>query len=264
MKQIWTALALGGALAISGCTDSPPPLTSPSMDVARVPTTISVPKLRPTEGAVDPHASAPKRLVQPDDPIGGCYDICDGGDPGETTSDPDADAELDGITLLRAYTEAYWERDVLKGHALMTFQFVDHANQDMTLYTYRPDGGMIGSLKFSTARIWPVIMPQALDMETSGSIPGPTCGGRGFGVSQHLISGTAAGRTLSFSGPSESQMMYQSKCQQISETSGQTQETVEGTQLSGGLRICHRLDHYSSSGEYIYTETLYCYDVYAA
>lgn len=268
MKHEWMALAFGGALAIGGCTDSPAAPNSPPLDVAGVPATITVPKLLGVNGEFDPHAFGPRRIVQPDNPIGGCYDICDGGsDPGGSTDDPGSGDAAGGITLIRSYTEAYWQRDILKGQATMTFQFVDHASQDMTLFTYRQDGSMIGSLKFSSGRVWPGIMPIVLDITTDGSIPGPQCDGRGFGQTQHFISATAAGRTLSFSGPSTSQMMYQSKCQQTSDASGagdQTRDEVDGRSPSGGLRICHRLIHYSSTGEYIYTETLYCYDVYAS
>jgi hypothetical protein len=58
-------------------------------------------------------------------------------------------------------------------------------------------------------------------------------------------------------------MMYQSKCQPTTDSNTRTRDDVVGFTATG-LRICHRLLHYSSDGEYLYTETLYCYDTYNA
>lgn len=262
MKHTWKVLALGGALAAIGCADSPTPPTSPTLAEVGVPATIAVPKLRGvTSGEFDPNAAAPRRIVQPDDPVGGCYDICEGGDPGDMGGDAGDDGSGE-INFLATYTEVHWERDVLKGHAEMTFQFIDHANQEMSLYTYRPDGSQIGSLKFSAGAVWPGIMPLAQTLKSDGTLAGPPCDGRGFGATQHSISVGFGAAMLSKYGASQSQMMYQSKCQTATPTSTQTQDEVVGYTPTG-LRICHRLLHYSSEGEYLYTETLYCYDTYA-
>jgi len=237
--------------------------------VADVPATIVVPIIRGSEaGGFEFDAEGIRRLVQPDDPHSGenCFDICDGGggttDPGGT--DPSTDTGIPTPTILAAYTEAHFERDIFKGHAEMTYQFADHASQDMTLMTARQDGSTLGSMKFSSGKIWPLPQLSAQGLITEGSIFGPQCDGRGTAVSQHAISITAASRTYGVSGPSQSPMMYQSKCQPVSESGGQTRTETAGYTPTGGLRICYRLDHYSSEGQYIYTETLYCYDTYNA
>jgi hypothetical protein len=93
-------------------------------------------------------------------------------------------------------------------------------------------------------------------MTTDGSIFAPSCDGRGFGATVHEVWAGAFGRARGAKETTQSQMMYQRKCTSTSGTeSRQTTEASSG----GQLRICLREDHYSSEGQYIYTETIYCY-----
>lgn len=269
MKYLWKTLALCGALAVAGCTDSPAAPTPPSPELAGVPATITVPAIRGSAaGQFEFDADGTRRFVLSDDPIAGggnCYDVCDGsGGSDGSGGDYGSDGGAPEIKLIAAFTEAHFERDILKGHAEMTFQFVDHAKQEMLLQTFRQDGSTLGSAKFTSGRIYAVPMLTTADLTSDGSLFAPQCDGRGFGLTQHDISISGIGRTLAMSGSSQSGMMYQMKCQQDPSTSGQPREEVSGKTPTGGLRVCHRLDHYSSTGEYIYTETLYCYDVYAS
>ena len=268
MKHLWRLLTLGGALAFVGCADSPSAPATASLALADVPTTIVVPRIRGSEaGTFEFDAERIRRIVESDDPHTGenCFDVCDG--DGGSNDPGGGDVPDDGIptpTILAAYTEAHFERDIFKGHAEMTYQFADHASQEMTLMTARMDGSTLGSMKFSSGKIWPLPQLVAQGLITDGSIFGPQCDGRGTAISQHGISITVATRTYGVSGPSQSPMMYQAKCQPVSESGGQTRTETAGYTPTGGLRICYRLDHYSSLGEYIYTETLYCYDTYNA
>lgn len=265
-------LALGGSLAIIGCTDSPAPPTSPSIDPAQVPTTIRVPNISGSEaGQFTFDADGTRRRVMSDDPIAGgdnCYDVCEG-DGGSSDPGSGEDPYNDGAStpsIVAAYTEAHFEGDVFKGHAEMTYQFADHASQEMTVMTARADGSTLGSAKFSSGKIWPLPQPLAQGLLTDGSIFAPQCGGRGMAISLHAISISAVSRAYGVNGTTQSPMMYQSKCQSTptSESGGETRTETAGYSPSGGLRICYRRDHYSSEGEYIYTETLYCYDTYNA
>lgn len=272
MKHQWKMLALVGALVIAGCTDSPGTPTTPALESGRVPAAIAVPKIRGSEaGTFEFNADGTRHLVLSEDPIAGgnnCYDVCDssGGstDPA-ASSDPEAAAAA--LSILISYTEAHFERDIFKGHTEMTYVGADHASQEMSLTTARQDGSTLGSAKFSSSKIWPVPQLAAQGLVTDGSMFAPQCDGRGTAVTQHNISISAMSRTYGVGGPSQSGMMYQAKCQQVTDgAAGGTQasDATVGYTPTGGLRICQRLDHYSSSGEYIYTETLYCYDTYNA
>lgn len=270
MKHLWKMLALGGALGIIGCTDSPATPTTPPLDLARVPATITVPKIRGSEaGKFELDADGSRRLVEPDNPItrgDDCYDVCDDGSgAGDPGSGEDNEDGISMPSIIAAYTEAHFERDIFKGHAEMTYQFADHASQEMTVMTARLDGSTLGSMKFSSGKIWPLPQPLAQNLVTDGSIFAPQCGGRGTAITQHSISVSAVARLYSLSGSSQSGMMYQSKCQPVTESgTGQPRPETVAYTPGGGYRICYRLDHYSSTGEYIYTETLYCYDSYNA
>jgi len=265
-------LALGGGLAISGCTDRPAAPTAPSLEPATVPATIAVPSIRGSEaGSFTFDADGTRRLVLNDDPIAGgdnCYDVCDGdgGSQDPAGGSNPGNEEIATPSIIAAYTEAHFERDIFKGHAEMTYQFADHASQEMTIMTARTDGSTLGSGKFSSGKIWPLPQLVAQGLITDGSIFAPQCDGRGTAISLHSISISAASRTYGLSGTSQSPMMYQAKCQTTTAESGggTVRPETAGYTPTGGLRICYRLDHYSSRGEYIYTETLYCYDTYNA
>lgn len=268
MKHLWMMLALGGALGVAGCTDSPATPTSPTLALAQVPASITVPKIRGSgAGKFEFNADGTRQYVESDDPITrgeNCYDICEGGAGSEDPESGSTTDDLPSPTIVAAYTEAHFERDIFKGHSEMTYQFADHASQEMTLTTARMDGSTLGSQKFSSGKIWPVPQPAAVDLVTDGSTFGPQCDGRGTAITQHSISLSVAARTYGISGPSQSPMMYQIKCQPVSESGSRAHEETVGYTPTGGYRICYRLDHYSSGGEYIYTETLYCYDSYNA
>jgi hypothetical protein len=273
MKHLWKTLAISAAMALGACTDSPTSASSEASQVPEpdVPRTIVVPAIRGSEaGRFEIDALGTRQYVRSDDPISGgdnCYDVCDS-DPG--TGDgaggyDDVGSGESGLSLSSLFTEAHFEGDIFKGHAQMTVVIADHAAQEMTLTTSRADGSTLGSLKFSTIRDWPmmILFPETLD--SYGSMAGPKCGGRGQGITSHEAS-------LSFKGisnlrkiGSQSGVKYQPSCEApVSDGGGQTHDDVDGSSPTGGLRICHRLDHYSASGQFLYTETLYCYDVYYA
>lgn len=259
MKHLWKMLAVGGALAAAGCAERSTPV---GPTVATVPATIVVPRISGSEaGRFNFDAYGNKRIIT-DDPVGGDdgSGTCDGCDldGGDTYSSGGSDTT--GRISIAAFTEAHFNGDKLVGHGEMSYTLADHALQDLTLTTARLDGSTLGSFKFSTSKTWIAPVPYPQTMTTDGSIFGPQCDGRGFGATVHEVWAGALGRANGAKVTTQSGMMYQLKCTSTSGT--ETRETTEDS--SGGmLRICERLDHYSSDGEYIYTETLYCYDVNA-
>lgn len=259
MKHLWQMLAVGAAVLGAGCADS---TMKPSPATISVPTTIVVPAIRGSAAGQFEFNADGSRLYIVDDPgdgSGECYDICDptngegegGGGSGEDYPAP----TLQGPQ----YTEALFDGSILKGHAEMTFQFADHAAQNMTLSTWRTDGSVVASQKFTTARIWPLPVLLAQTLVTDGSMPAPVCGARGQGITSHDVSSAADKLTSGRTETSHSTIMNQPACTSTNTTENRT--TTESS--SGGMvRICSRLDHYSSTGYYIDTETLYCYYEY--
>jgi hypothetical protein len=266
MKHLWQVCAVGATLVGAGCADG---TTRPSPEGSSVPATIVVPAiLESAAGQFAFNADGSRLYIQdgPGDGSGECYDICDpiddggsGGGDGSGGTGEYPEPLLQGPQ----YTEARFDSDVLKGHAEMTLQFADHASQNMTLSTWRPEGSVIGSQKFTTARIWPFPVPLAQTLTTDGSMPAPICGARGQGISVHEISSSASSTmTNSRTETTHSTIMNQPACTSTSGT--QSRETTETSSSGGQLRICLREDHYSSTGQYIYTETIYCYYTAAA
>ena len=264
MKHLWQMLAASGALILGACANSPASL-SPERDV--VPANIVVPRIRESAGGQfefdalgNRHYISNDGPIYPGDGSGNCYDVCDdggggtGGDGGGYTNDGG-----DGTPEWQAplFTEAYFSGDIFKGHAEMAFTIADHATQTMTLTTSRLDGSTLGSQKFVSAKSWPVPVVLVTNMSTDGSMVAPKCGGRGQGVTIHEASATVKGFTNGITATSQSQIMNQTQCS----TTSKPREEVTDPGSGGGVRICLRLDHYSSTGEYVYTETLYCYDV---
>lgn len=273
MKHLWKTLAIMGAMALGACTDSPTSAgPERSQDLYNdVPRTIVVPVIRGSmAGGFEIDALGNRQYVRSDDPITGgdnCYDVCDsepGGGDGSGGSSDGGGAES-GLSITSLFTEAHFEGDIFKGYAEMKVVLADHAAQEMTLTTSKPDGSTLGSLKFSTVRDWPlpILFPEILI--SRGSMAGPKCGGRGQANTSHEASASIQGFSNLRKIGSQSGVKYQPPCEApVTDGGGQTHDDVEGSTPAGGLRICHRLDHYSGSGEYIYTETLYCYDVYNA
>jgi hypothetical protein len=261
MKHLWQMLAVGAAVLGAGCADS---TTRPSPATSAVPATIVVPEIRgSTAGQFEFNADGARLYIEDGgDGSGECYDICDpidssGGDDGYTGSGSEEyhDPEFQGAR----YTEAYFDGSILKGRAEMTYLWADHASQKMTLSTWRPEGSILGSQEFITARIYPLPVLIGQTMKTDGSMPAPSCGSRGQGRTIHDLS-SSAGKMMSLrTATTYSNVMYQPAC-----TSTQPTGQTTTTSSSGGqLRICLREDHYSSEGEYLYTETIYCYYVAA-
>lgn len=270
MKHLWQMVAVGGTMALVACADSPASpanLASASPELQDVPSSIAIPLIRASAaGQFEIDANGNRRYMSDGGPIGGggggsdnCYDVCDGSGGGDAGGDGGSgDASGDSPSIDPVFTEAHFEGDKFIGHAEMTYLFADHATQEMTLTTTKPDGATLSSQKFTTERIWALPVPFAMTLETDGSIFAPKCGARGQGASTHLASLSGASRTYLVKLGSQSPMMYQAQC---TSTSGTTLREERETQPSGGIRICYRLDHYSSTGQYIYTETLFCYDV---
>jgi hypothetical protein len=261
MKHQWQLLAVGAALAVCGCTDSAP---STSPEPARVPAIIAVPNIAESLAgpfAVDGHGVS--RMIEPDNPDTGdetCFDVCDGSGGGDTSGGTSGGTVSDDEPRFQGpyFTEAHFEQGILKGHAESTFLLADHAMQNMTLTVSRQDGSALGSQKFTTGRIWPAPILIPATLVTDGSIPAPECGARGQGITVHDISSNAKGYLLGSTVTSQSTIMNQSQCPT-------TRTTTETTATSGGqIRVCLRLDHYSSTGKFIYTETVYCYYIYAS
>ena len=262
MKHQWQLLAVGAALAVSGCTDSAP---STSPEPRGVPATITVPSIRESLGGqFDAGAHGARRIIDPENPDTGdenCYDICDGsggGDPGGDTSGETSSDDGEPMFQGPYFTEVHFEQGVLKGHAESTFLLADHATQNMLVTVSRQDGSALGSQKFTTGRIWPapIIIPATL--KTDGSIPAPECGARGQGITVHDIWGTVNRFMIGKTETSASTVINQTPCPT-------TRQTTETTSTSGGqIRVCLRLDHYSSTGKFVYSETVYCYYVYAS
>lgn len=258
MKHLWKLLAVGGALVAGGCAERSTPV---SPTAAMIPSTIVVPPILESEaGRFSFDAYGNKRIIT-DDPVGGddgsgpC-DGCDGGSGGTSGG-----ADTTGRISIAGFTEAHFDGDKLVGHAEMSYTLADHALQDLTLTTARLDGSTLGSFKFSTSKTWPAPVPYPQTMTTDGSIFAPQCDGRGFGATVHEVWAGALGRAYGARETTQSQMMYQRKCTSTNGTeSRQTTEAASG----GQLRVCLRYDHYTSEGQYIYTETIYCYYTAAA
>lgn len=260
MKHQWQLLAVGAALAVCGCTDSAP---STSPEPAPVPATIVVPNIGESLGGQfsgDTHGAS--RIIENNPGTGdeNCYDICDGsggGDTGDGTgggTTGDDDPRFQGPY----YTEVHFEQNILKGHAESTFLLADHATQNMSLVVSRQDGSTLGSQKFTTGRIWPAPILIPATLVTDGSIPAPDCGARGQGITVHDISANVRGYLLGHTVTSSSTIMNQAQCPT-------TKSSTEASATSGGqIRVCLRLDHYSSTGKFVYTETVYCYYIYAS
>jgi hypothetical protein len=254
MKHLWKLLAVSGALATGGCAERSTPV---SPTAATVPTTIVVPRILESEaGRFNFDAYGIKRIIT-DDPVGGDDGSgpCDGCDDGSGGSSGGS-TDTTGRISIAGFTEAHFDGDKLLGHGEMSYTLADHALQDLTLTTARLDGSTLGSFKFSTSKTWLAPVPYPQTMTTDGSIFAPSCDGRGFGATVHEVWAGALGRATGARETTQSQMMYQRKCTSTSGT-----ESRQATEASSGgqLRICLREDHYSSEGQYIYTETIYCY-----
>lgn len=269
MKHLWQMVAVGGTLVLVACADSPASpasLASALPELHNVPANISIPSIRGSAaGQFEIDANGIRRYMRDDGPIYGgggsdnCYDVCDDGSGGDSGGDGGSGgASGDTPMVDPVFTEAHFEGDKFIGHAEMTYLFADHATQEMTLTTAKADGSTISSQKFTTARVWALPVPFALTLETDGSIFAPKCGARGQGVSTHEAFVEGLGRSYLVKLGSQSTMMNQAQCTSTSGTRLREEQTTQG---SGGLRICLREDHYSSTGEYIYTATIYCYDV---
>ena len=140
MKHPWHTLALGAALAVSGCADS---ATSPAPVPEQIPANIVVPKIRESAaGQFEIGADGVRHYVTQEDPAWGpeyCYDVCDGGGAGSGGGSGGSDgSDSEGPKFQGPYfTEAWFAGDVLNGHAEMSFILTDHASQEMTLTTRR-------------------------------------------------------------------------------------------------------------------------------
>ena len=255
MKHLWQMLAVGVAALGAACADS---MTRPSPEPSAVPANIAVPSiLGSAAGKFEFNADGSRKYIQDGsgDGSGNCYDICQpisgGGDGGGGGSADDGDPRFEGPY----FTEVLFDPDILKGHAEMSFVVADHATQDMTLSTWRPDGSVIGSQKYSTAQTWVLPVMTVHTMTTDGAMPAPHCGSRGQGTTAHEVWSLVKGYSFGQKATSFSAVMNQAACTSTQRT---TQTTTTST--SGGvLKICLREDHYSASGEYIDTATLYCY-----
>lgn len=273
MKHLWRTLAISGAMALGACTDSPTSASSEPSEVWQpdVPQTIVVPAIRGSmAGRFEIDALGTRQYVRSDDPISGgdnCYDLCDSspGSGAGSGDSGDAGGAGGGLVLTSLFTEAHFEGDIFKGYAEMTVVLADHAGQEMTLTTSKADGSTLGSLKFSTVRDWPMLILFPETLISRGSMAGPKCGGRGQANTSHEASVSVKGLSNLRKIGSQSGVKYQPACEgPVTNGGGQPHDDVDGSTPAGGLRICHRLDHYSGSGQYLYTETLYCYDVYNA
>jgi hypothetical protein len=257
MKHLWQMFALGAAAMGAGCADS---ATRPSLATSAVPATIIVPAITGSAaGMFEFNADGTRQYIQdaPGDGSGECYDVCDSSidDGGGGDAGSGGDSYQDPAFQGARFTEAHFDGSVLKGHAEMTFIWADHATQDMTLATWRPEGSVIGSQKFTTARVWPLPVLIGVTLNTDGNMPAPACGARGQGTSVHDVSSSAGKMMSRRTETTFSTIMTQPAC-----TSTQTTTQTTTTSSAGGqLRVCLRYDHYSSEGEYIYTETIYCY-----
>lgn len=256
MKHLWQMLAVGTVVIGAGCADS---MTRPTPEPSAVPTTIVVPSIKGSEaGQFDFNADGSRHYIQDGgDGSGNCYDICDpsGGDSGGAGADPGTDY---GDPRFQGpyFVEAYFEQSVLKGHAEMSFTLADHATQDLSLSSWRPDGSMLGTQKYTTAQVWPLPVIVVMTMTTDGAMPAPKCGARGQGTALHDVSSSVKGYMIGQKATSYSTIMNQPLCQSTQQT---TQTTTVSSSSGGLLKICLREDHYSASGEYIDTTTLYCY-----
>jgi hypothetical protein len=260
MKHLRQMLAVGSVLVGTGCADS---MTRPSPVAESVPATIAVPDIRGSvAGKFEFNADGSRHYIQDGgDGSGNCYDICDSGGGTSGGGSAGGGSEYDDPRFQGPhYTEAYFEGDVLKGHAEMSFTLADHASQDMSLSNWRPDGSILGTQKYTTAQIWPLPVVVVLTMTTDGAMPAPRCGGRGQGTTLHDVSSAFKGYGIGQKATSYSTIMNQPLCQSTQPT---TQSTTVSTSSGGLLKICQREDHYSASGEYIDTMTLYCYYTYA-
>jgi hypothetical protein len=259
MKHLWQMFAVGTAVFGAGCADS---MTRPSPAPSSVPATITVPAIRGSgAGQFEFNADGSRHYVQDGgDGSGNCYDICE---PGGTNPGGGGGGSGDyGDPRLQGpyFTEAHFEQDVLKGHAEMSFTMADHASQDLSLSNWRPDGSMLGTQKYTTAQIWPLPVLVVLTMTTDGAMPAPRCGGRGQGNTLHDVSSSVKGYLIGQRATSYSTIMNQPLCQSTQPT---VQSTTVATSSGGLLKICKREDHYSASGEYTDTTTLYCYYTFA-
>ena len=261
MKHLWQMLAVGTAVVGVGCADS---MTRPSAEQNPVPTTIAIPNIRESAaGQFEFNADGTRQYVGDGggDRSTNCYDICDpngdtGGGDGGTPGSEYGDPKFQGPY----YTEVSFQSSALKGHAEMAFVLADHASQDMSLSTWRQDGSTLGSQKYTTAKIWPLPVILVQTMTTDGLMPAPACGARGQGNTIHDVSSGVHGYLIGQRATSVSSIMDQPHCQSTTQT---TQTTTVSNTSGGLLKICLREDHYSATGDYIDTATLYCYYTYA-
>lgn len=195
MKHLWQMLAVGTAVMGAGCADS---TTRPTPTTSSVPATIVVPGIRGSEaGRFEFNADGTRLYVEdgPGDGYGECFDVCDdsggGYDGGDSEVSSGSEEYHDPEFQGSRYTEALFDGSILKGHAEMTYLWADHASQKMTLSTWRPEGSILGSQEFITARIYPLPVLIGQTMKTDGSMPAPSCGARGQGKTIHDLSSSA-------------------------------------------------------------------------